>query len=167
MLSSCRLWEPDVAAWPLPPAWTPPPFESFRNRDWRLGWVDRAGAVASSFGSVRQEKRRGSAAARRDRETERRARRRRPRGNQEGRRLSWRPAPSLFDLWTRPPASVLLLPPSLRHVGQPEDSLAREREEISPNVPSELSRAVTPPGHSRTPKEWTFRNRAAAFFPSA
>lgn len=30
--------------------------------------MDRAGAVASSLGSVRQEKRRGSAAARRDRE---------------------------------------------------------------------------------------------------
>lgn len=68
MLSSCRLWKPDVVAWPLPPARTPPRFESSRNRDWRLGWVDRAGAVASSFGSVRQEKRRGSVAVRRDRE---------------------------------------------------------------------------------------------------
>lgn len=118
--------------------------------------MDRAGAVASSLGSVRQEKRRGSAAAQRDREIERQARRRRPGGNQEEGRLSWRPTPALFDLWTRPLASVLLFPPPLRHVGQPEDSLAREREEISPNVPSELSRAVTPPGHSRTLKEWTF-----------
>lgn len=138
MLSSCCLWKPDVVAWPLPPAPTPPRFESSRNRDWRLGWVDRAGAVASSLGSVRQEKRRGSAAARRDRET-----RDRPGGEDlvgENKRRSWRPAAALSDSRARPLASVLRLPTPLRHVGQPEDSLAWEREEISPNVPSELSR---------------------------
>lgn len=65
-------------------------------------------------------------------------------GKQEERRLSWRPAPALSDLWTRHLASVLRVPPPLRHVGQPQDSLAWELEEISSNVSSELSRCCNP-----------------------